>query len=289
MGLACLPRLAAENLIDRVCFQSEPQPTLLTREATLHYRLTEETRRTYGGGTLTWAFCAEPGTGAVYYVLPDGEVWFANSSVALWLQSLHHYGLRVDTCDLLLNADSHEEDAVLAELQELTAELKEIDPAAFDGYHGFIEILRGYSALQGGGNGLLRSRAASGYSPCGRIPVPRTVRDLYARLARLAITKLAGSTAGLAGCQVCGAGVRLLGVPTSLAVHSGQRLSMKQKVHSARNESPCFSWGEMSNGRSSSPAGSGSPSRIAADRRARCRRPRKHERIASPGCSAWRS
>jgi hypothetical protein len=42
-------------------------------------------------------------------------------------------------------------------------------------------FLRGYSALQGGGNGLLGSRAASGYSPCGRRPVPRTVRDLYAR------------------------------------------------------------------------------------------------------------
>lgn len=72
------------------------------------------------------------------YVLPDGETWFANSSVALWLQSIHHYGLRVDTCDLLLNADFHDEDAVLAELRELAAELKEIDPAAFEGYRGFI-------------------------------------------------------------------------------------------------------------------------------------------------------
>ncbi|MFD7199203.1 SUKH-4 family immunity protein [Streptomyces sp. NPDC059893] len=127
-----------DNLIDRVCFQSDPQPTLLTREGALHYRLTEETSCANGSGTLAWTFCAEPGTGAVYYVLPGGEVWFANSSVALWLQSLHHYGLRVDTCDLLLNADFHEEDAVLAELQELTAELKEIDPAAFEGYRGFI-------------------------------------------------------------------------------------------------------------------------------------------------------
>ncbi|MFH8738597.1 asparagine synthase-related protein [Streptomyces sp. NPDC017964] len=58
-----------------------------------------------------------------------------------------------------------------------TMELPFGDPTAVT----LIEILRGYSALQGGGNGLLRSRAASGYSPCGRIPVPRTVRDLYAR------------------------------------------------------------------------------------------------------------
>ena len=58
-----------------------------------------------------------------------------------------------------------------------------------------------------------------------------------------AITKLAGPTAGLAGCQVCGAGVRLLGVPTSLAVGSGQLLSEKQKAQPAREESPGFSWG----------------------------------------------
>ncbi|MFI1176808.1 SUKH-4 family immunity protein [Streptomyces melanogenes] len=127
-----------ENLIDRVSFQPESQPILPTSEGALLYRLTEKIGRANGGGALTWAFGAEPGTGAVHYVLPDGEAWFANSSVALWLQSLHHYGLRVDTCDLLLNADSHDEDVVLAELQELTEELKEIDPAAFEGYRGFI-------------------------------------------------------------------------------------------------------------------------------------------------------
>lgn len=77
-------------------------------------------------------------TGVVYYVMPDGEPWFANSSVVLWVQCLHHYGLRVDTCDLLLDAEFHEEDAVLAELEELAAELKECDPPAFAGYRGFI-------------------------------------------------------------------------------------------------------------------------------------------------------
>ena len=60
---------------------------------------------------------------------------------------------------------------------------------------------------------------------------------------RSAMTRLAGPTARLAGCQVCGAGVRLLGVPTSLAVGSGQLLSEKQKAQPAREESPGFSWG----------------------------------------------
>ena len=45
---------------------------------------------------------------------------------------------------------------------------------------------------------------------------PQVRGSLYG--VRSAITKLAGPTAGLAGCQICGAGVRLLGVPTSLAV-----------------------------------------------------------------------
>ena len=70
--------------------------------------------------------------------MPDGDAWFANSSVTSWVQCLHHYGLRVDTCDLLLNSDCHEEEAVLAELRELAAELEEFDPAAFEGYLGFI-------------------------------------------------------------------------------------------------------------------------------------------------------
>ncbi|MFE4696364.1 hypothetical protein ACFRIC_04665 [Streptomyces sp. NPDC056738] len=54
------------------------------------------------------------------------------------MQCLHHYGLWVDTCDLLLNPDDHEEAAVLAELEELAAELEECDPPAFAGYQGYI-------------------------------------------------------------------------------------------------------------------------------------------------------
>jgi hypothetical protein len=86
---------------------------------------------------LQWSFGVEPGTGTVYYVLPQDEAWFANSSVTLWLQSLHYYGLRVSQSDILSDPDDREEEA-LAELSLLAAELKTIDPPAFDGYSGFI-------------------------------------------------------------------------------------------------------------------------------------------------------
>lgn len=122
-----------EHLVTRACFQTEAQPTLQTNRGTLLYRLTEEVK-----AGLRWFFGAEPGTGVVHHVAPDGGTRFANSSVVLWVQSLHHYGLRIDTSDLLLNADWHEEDNVLAELKQLSEELKEFDPAAFDGDHDFL-------------------------------------------------------------------------------------------------------------------------------------------------------
>jgi hypothetical protein len=75
------------------------------------------------------------GTGAVYYVLPDGEAWFANSSISLWLRTLHHYGLHVSQSDILSDPDDCE-DEILAELSVLRDELKRIDPPAFDGYIG---------------------------------------------------------------------------------------------------------------------------------------------------------
>lgn len=53
-----------------------------------------------------------------------------NSSVVLWAQRLHHNGLRIDSCNLLLNAEFHEEDAVLVEHEEHAAELKECAPPA---------------------------------------------------------------------------------------------------------------------------------------------------------------
>ena len=38
-----------------------------------------------------WSFGVEHDTETVYYVLPQGEARFANSSIDLWLRSLHHY------------------------------------------------------------------------------------------------------------------------------------------------------------------------------------------------------
>lgn len=86
---------------------------------------------------LQWAFGVEPDTGKVHYVLPDGEAWFANSSIDLWLQTLHHHGRRVSQSPILNDPDEHEDEA-LAELSELADELKAIDPPAFEGYIDFI-------------------------------------------------------------------------------------------------------------------------------------------------------
>ncbi|WP_406500719.1 SUKH-4 family immunity protein [Streptomyces sp. NBC_00846] len=83
-----------------------------------------------------WAFGVEPRTGTVYYVLPGGEPWFANSSVELWLKCLHHYGLNLTQSNILETGDEleeQEEGAVPAYFHRLAAEVKEIDPAAFDG------------------------------------------------------------------------------------------------------------------------------------------------------------
>ncbi|MEU8711307.1 SUKH-4 family immunity protein [Streptomyces sp. NPDC048663] len=124
--------------LTRVCFQREPQPSLPTVDGRWLYRVAENHLPIVPGSALTSSWGVEPDTGTVHYVQPDGEPWFANSTVVLWVQSLHHYGLRVDTCDLLLNPDDHEEDAVLAELEELAAELEELDPPAFAGYRGYI-------------------------------------------------------------------------------------------------------------------------------------------------------
>ncbi|MFJ4897345.1 hypothetical protein [Streptomyces sp. NPDC088727] len=47
------------------------------------------------------SFGVEPETGAVYFVTPDGEAWFANSGVGVWRDVLHHYGSRVTASELL--------------------------------------------------------------------------------------------------------------------------------------------------------------------------------------------
>ncbi|MET7682317.1 hypothetical protein [Streptomyces sp. NPDC005423] len=48
---------------------------------------------------LEWSFGVEPGTRTVHYILPQDEARFANSSIDLWLRTLHHYGLHVSESD----------------------------------------------------------------------------------------------------------------------------------------------------------------------------------------------
>ncbi|MFF5809800.1 hypothetical protein [Streptomyces sp. NPDC012746] len=54
-------------------------------------------------------FGVEPEPGAVYFVMPDREAWFANSGVAVWLDVLHCYGSRVTASELLSEPKGLEE------------------------------------------------------------------------------------------------------------------------------------------------------------------------------------
>ncbi|MFJ3899811.1 SUKH-4 family immunity protein [Streptomyces sp. NPDC090083] len=132
----------APRLIERIVAQSEADPVLRTSRGPL-YRLTEDTDP-YKPAERSW-FGVEAETGAVYFVMPDGEAWFANSGVDVWLDVLHRYGSRVTASERIGEPDSpdeylseEEEERAVAELNRLAEELKEIDPAAFNGYEGFL-------------------------------------------------------------------------------------------------------------------------------------------------------
>ncbi|MFJ6427001.1 SUKH-4 family immunity protein [Streptomyces hydrogenans] len=132
----------APRLIERVVMQSEAEPALLTSRGPL-YRLTEQADP--DDQAERSSFGVEPETGAVYFVMPDGEAGFANSGVGVWLDVLHCYGSRVKASELLNEPDGpeeylseEEEERAFAELNRLAEELKEIDPAAFNGYEGFL-------------------------------------------------------------------------------------------------------------------------------------------------------
>ncbi|WP_030613425.1 SUKH-4 family immunity protein [Streptomyces sclerotialus] len=127
-----------DSLIGTACFQEEPEPQLRTRDGRLLYRLTQNAHGSRSPA-LTWAFGVDPDSGAVYYVLPDGEAWFANSSIELWLRTLHHYGLHVSR-SAVLNDPHGDESAAVAELGRLAVQLKAIDPPAFDGVVGYIWV-----------------------------------------------------------------------------------------------------------------------------------------------------
>jgi len=136
----CVP--VAPRLIERVVIQREDEPVLQTPRGPL-YRLTEHAD--LGVPTERSSFGVEPETGAVYYVARDGAACFANSTVDLWLQTLHCYGGHVTASELLSEPDDpeeyfseDEEERALAELSHLARALEEIDPAAFKGYTGFL-------------------------------------------------------------------------------------------------------------------------------------------------------
>lgn len=133
---------AAPRLSERVVIQSETEPALHTSRGPL-YRLTEQTDP--DDSAARSSFGVEPETGAIYFVMPDGEAWFANSGVGVWLNVLHCYGSRVTASELLSEPDGpekylseEEEEQAFAELNRLAEELKEIDPPAFGGYEGFL-------------------------------------------------------------------------------------------------------------------------------------------------------
>ncbi|MGW2102810.1 SUKH-4 family immunity protein [Streptomyces olivaceoviridis] len=125
-----------DQLIEHVSFQVEAAPALQTSDGRSLYRLTRNHHGDLVPG-MEWSFGVEPRTGTVHYVLPQGEAWFANSSIDLWLRTLHHYGLHVSESEILSDPDDREDEA-LVELSMLADELKKIDPPAFGGYNGFI-------------------------------------------------------------------------------------------------------------------------------------------------------
>jgi hypothetical protein len=111
-----------DGLVDAAAFDAEP-----TR-----YRLAE--RRMIDG-----VYCALPGTGQVQEIqLPTGETRFVNSSIVLWLRSLHLVGTWLSTSTAIERWDEDEaaEDTALAELADLLQQIKTLDPPAYgDGDH----------------------------------------------------------------------------------------------------------------------------------------------------------
>ncbi|MFI6037981.1 SUKH-4 family immunity protein [Streptomyces sp. NPDC051315] len=127
----------APRLIERVAIQSEADPVLFPSRRPL-YRLTEQADP--DEPTERSSFGVQPETGAVFFVVPHGEAWFANSSVDVWLDVLHRYGSCVTASELLSEPDGpeeylseEEEEQALAWLNRLAEELKEIDPLVLAG------------------------------------------------------------------------------------------------------------------------------------------------------------
>lgn len=113
----------APRLIGRVVMQSEAEPVLLTSRGPL-YRLTEQAD--IGEPAERSSFGVEPETGAFCFVMPDGEAWFANSDVGVWLEVLHCYGSRITASELFSEPDGPEEDLSEEEEERAFAELNRL-------------------------------------------------------------------------------------------------------------------------------------------------------------------
>ncbi|GHE75813.1 hypothetical protein GCM10014715_33260 [Streptomyces spiralis] len=73
-----------------MCLQRGTEPKLPTADGRLLYLMAEDQISDRPNAVLTSAWAMQPDTGAVHHIQPDGEPWFASSSVVLWSQCLHH-------------------------------------------------------------------------------------------------------------------------------------------------------------------------------------------------------
>lgn len=115
-----------DGLVSSVSFHSEPTM----------YRLA---RLEDAAADLTWVYKAVPGTGEVLHLCsPGGGTRFVNSTINHWLCSLHMVGSWLATSTVIDHWDEaeHAEEEAIAELADLLAEIRILDPPAFgDGDH----------------------------------------------------------------------------------------------------------------------------------------------------------
>ncbi|MET8259724.1 SUKH-4 family immunity protein [Micromonospora sp. NPDC005205] len=81
---------------------------------------------------------AAPGTGEVQIWSPDGSAGFVNSTIVHWLCSLHMVGTWLTNSTVIdrWDEDGRAEEQALAELADLLAGIRDLDPPAFgDGDH----------------------------------------------------------------------------------------------------------------------------------------------------------
>ncbi|MEV6260088.1 SUKH-4 family immunity protein [Streptomyces sp. NPDC051784] len=101
VGIPATPRL-----IERVVMRSGTEPALFTSRGPL-YRLTQQADP--DDQDERSSFGVAPGTGAVYFVTPNGEAWFTDSGVGVWLDVLDRYGSLITAAELLGEPDGAEE------------------------------------------------------------------------------------------------------------------------------------------------------------------------------------